>query len=438
MSRPNLSLLSPDTLFAFPFFGIYIALYRDPKGVILAALLILYVLIDVLWPWSKLDDSPTVQRRILLAKLTLVLLAIGTVVVLPTILLMAVRLSTGSTEVISDSMAQIEVGLDFLRQGLNPYAQDYSQTLMAQVPYLMSGVTQNPALYSLPYPPLIFEVSYPVYLLWSVIFGWWDQRIIFMLALVVSLFVISLVTNDPARKLILTMLLGLNPMLMVGFLVGMNDIFAVVWLALTVVLFYRGRVGLAGAMLALALAAKQTVWFIAPFFLAWILVEQGVIEWPLRVERIKSTLKLLMPAGIVLAITLLPFFFWGPSDFIEGILGSPLGASTQPAVIEGVGLGRLLLDLGIIPNAVAQYPFAAWQALLGLPVLVLLLGHQYKNGDPRLIWIHGACFGMVIGFFSREFFDRFVGFYLVVAALGALADPVADPLKRVNQNVVAS
>jgi len=412
-------LLSLDTLIAFPLFGIYINLYRDPKGVILSGLLIIYLIIDIFWPWVRISARPIALRRVFLAKLVLILLAVALVTFLPTALIVAERLQTGSPTTFNDSLAQVEAGLDFLGHGLNPYSQDYSHTLVAQVPYFdANGPVENPAFHNFAYLPVFLEFSFPFYWAFTKVFGWWDERLVYMLMLLVSLVVCLQVSRAPDRKLSLMLLLGLNPMIMLLFIVGTNENFPLMWVLLAAVLVQRGKNIWGWMMLALAVASKQTTWFIVPFALVY-----NLGQWPWNRQKITSALRPFMPAALVLLVAVLPFFVWDVRSFLGGTFGYLLGASSTPAAIDGVGLGGFLLQTGVVKGVFDNYPFGLWQLAIGGPLALALLWHQYRRNDLRLIWIHGACLGIVLTFLSRIFLERYLGFYLVMAAVGALADP---------------
>jgi hypothetical protein len=423
---PGQPILSLDTLFAFPFFGIYILLYKDPKGVMLSALLIIYLVVDIVWPWIRISSQPILQRRVLLVKLVLILLAVGLVVFVPAGLIVAERLRTGSPTTFNDSLAQVEAGLDFLKQGLNPYSQDFSHTLVAQVPYFdANGPLPNPAFQHFAYLPLFLEFSFPFYLVFRGLFGWWDERLLYMLMLLVSLGALLQLSREPARKLSLVILAGLNPMIMLLFIAGTNEIFPLMWLTLAAAFLIRRRTGWGWAMLALGVASKQTVWFVVPYALVY-----GLGQPPWNRKRFSQALRPLIPAGLVLMITFLPFLLWDARSFVEDAFGYLLGAGSAPAAIDGVGLGGLLLQLGVIHGGFDSYPFVLWQLAIGGPLALFLLWLQIRRNDLRLIWVYGACLGIVMTFLSRIFLDRYLGFYLVVAAMGALADPQEIALSR--------
>jgi hypothetical protein len=426
-------LLSVDAILAFAFLGVYIALYRDPKGVVLSALLILYIVVDIFWPWQRLADHPKIRHWAFLAKLTLLLLAISLITLLPTLLLVIERLQTGSPLLISDSMAQIEVGLGFLQQGLNPYAQDFTNTIMGQVPFDLSGITQNPGLQHFAYLPMFLEFSFPFYATFVKFLGWWDQRVLYTLMLLVSLGTVTQLSREPASKLSLLMLVGLNPMMMPSFSAGMSEVFPLMWLVLSALFFNRGRMTWGWIMLAIAVASKQTAWFFAVFAITQVLCQQLAQGHLKRLETIKVTFRQAWPALLILALSFLPFVVWNAHAFAEDTFEFLVGGSSTLAVIAGVGLGGLLLSLGVIHSAVDSYPFSIWQLVFGGPLLVGLLYHQYRYRDPRMIWVYGACLGVVLTFLSRVFADRYFGFYLAVAALGALADaPTPAPKKLVE------
>lgn len=416
----NRAPLSFDALVFVALCGIYVVTYRlDPKGIILAALVVVYLLVDVLCPWEALTRAEPAFRRVFLGKQALLLFAIALVTFLPTALWVRERRSTGSLAQVKDSVAQIEAGLEFMRTGASPYGQDYSNTPMGAMPFLVNGLTENPALHHVIYLPFFFEFSYPFYLTSLKLWGWWDQRLLYMALLAVCLGLLVQIPSHPASKLAFLPLLGLNPM-MIEFPWGGNDIFPLIWIVSSAVLLYRGRRTLAAMSLALAVASKQTAWFLVPCFLAFLLG-----PWPWRRGALVRAAREVWPAGVVLALTLAPFLLTNPRGFLADTLGFILGLSSFPAFVAGVGFGQLLFDLRLV-SAAGKYPFWLWQAGLGLPLLLVLMTQQIRHNHKRLIWVHGACLGLVVNFFGRVFFDSYMGFYLVVALLGTLADPAGD------------
>jgi len=346
-------------------------------------------------------------------------LAIAVATFLPTSLWVAARRSAGSTATVQDSLLQIEAGLDFIRRGESPYGQDYSNTPMGHLRFEVHGLTENPALHHVIYLPFFFEFSYPFYTAALKLWGWWDQRLLYMALLAVCLGCLFQLTRSAASRLGLLPLLGLNPMLMLAFLQGGNDVFPLTFVALSAWLLYRRQLTLSMIMLALAVASKHTAWFVVPFFLIHMLG-----PWPWKRRAAVRVARQAWPAVVVLAVSLGPFLLTDPRGLIMDTLGYILGLSPNPVYIAGVGFGELLFRLGVV-QVTGNYPFWLWQIGIGLPLLIWLAAYQIRHRDPRRIWIDGACFGIIVSFFGRVFFDSYLGFYLVVAALGALADPVS-------------
>src|SRR5258708_33687778 len=110
---------------------------------------------------------------------------------------------------------------------------------------------------------MFLEFSFPFYATFVKFLGWWDQRVLYTLMLLVSLGTVTQLSRDPALKLSLLMLVGLNPMMMPSFSAGMSEVFPLMWLILSALFFNRGRMTWGLIMLAIAVASKQTAWLFA-------------------------------------------------------------------------------------------------------------------------------------------------------------------------------
>jgi hypothetical protein len=137
----------------------------------------------------------------------------------------------------------------------------------------------------------------------------------------------------------------------------------------------------------------------------------------------------------VCVLSFVPFLLTNPQGVLADTLGFILGLAASPAFITGSGFGQALLNLGVV-EVDGQYPFWLWQLGIGLPLMIGLVVQQVRQPDPRRIWVYGACLGLVVNFFGRVFFDSYMGFYVVAALLGGLADPVAEPPAGAARQVI--
>src|SRR5439155_21530779 len=95
----------------------------------------------------------------------------------------------------------------------------------------------------------------------------------------------------PMSKLVLLMVLGLNPIMGSDVIFGQNDSFVLFWIVAALWLARRGWTYddvrgaahgsayrlMAGAAFALGCASKPTAWFLAPFYLAYVIGERPVL-----------------------------------------------------------------------------------------------------------------------------------------------------------------
>ena len=103
---------------------------------------------------------------------------------------------------------QTEATIDFLLQGKNPYREDYTATPMAT----WGHPDFRTALYHYPYLPWTFVFSAPFYLVGQVV-GFYDQRIVYLLLLTVTLFLVPRLADTKRTQLALVALIGLNPLM---------------------------------------------------------------------------------------------------------------------------------------------------------------------------------------------------------------------------------
>jgi hypothetical protein len=411
-------LMSWDAWLFLALSVLYIKLYEDPKGVLLVFALALYVAIDLFWPWQHLPAYGAVLRRVYTIKLGLVLLAVVLMALMPAALWIVKRRASAPHLYAHDGLLQTEAAMDFMRQGLNPYAQDYSDTPLGQREFEEEGLTINPALDYVAYMPFLFEFSYPFYRMGLALWGWWDQRMLYIPILVVLLGLLPLLTRRPWARLCLVLLVGLNPLLMLGFIEGRNDVFELLLLLVAALALQRGRPALGFASLMLAAATKQTAWFVTPFYALYV---AGRDFW--RRSAWGCWVRKLSPGLLVFGLAVLPFLIWDPAALLSDTLGIITSSSAAPTIAKGYGLGELLLDIGVLPHVTAPFPFGVFQLAVGIPALAGLAFWLYRRADVRLIWACGALLMLITGLAGRFFMDNHVGLVFVLLALAAFSGP---------------
>jgi hypothetical protein len=226
------------------------------------------------------------------------------------------------------------------------------------------------------YPALSFLLITPF-----VALGW-DTNRLYVLCLIAAMALVVLRTPTGLRPFMLTAVLGAASL--AAFTVsGSADLLYV--LPLAVAWLWRERRWSAIAY-GIAAATKQLAWFFAPFYLIAVVTMHG---WREGLRRSAIS------AG-VFAATNLPFIFWHPADWLEGVM-TPL---SEPMFPRGAGLVFLGTNGGL-----PLLPASAYLALEGLCGLVCLaVAWRSRRTSPEL----GAVLALVPLFFAwRSLFSYF-------------------------------
>jgi len=306
---------------------------------------------------------------------------------------------------IHDGAMQVETALNFLWRGKNPYAEDYGQTQFGQLAtniFTTQGVVlPNPAINHFIYLPANLIISAPFYFLFKAVSGFYDQRIIYLLAFVVCLFTIDSLFTEESKKRILTAALLFNPLFLWFFIDGRDDIFVLTWLLLTLLYLKKEKFLTSGAMLAIACTTKQTAWFFVPFYYAYLYFRNK--DWQTVIRK-----TWLFPALFVLIVT--PFIIWNPKAFFEAVMAYPLGMSKTSYPINGFGVSVLLYKMGFANSLTDALPM--W--ILQIPIVSFvgyhLLKRQKRENSLSRIVFNYAVVLLVFWFFSRFFHDNYVGY----------------------------
>ncbi|MCI0474874.1 MAG: glycosyltransferase 87 family protein, partial [Anaerolineales bacterium] len=317
------------------------------------------------------------------------------------------RRATAPYEHIHDGAIQTEQAINFLLARKNPYVENYIQTPMAQWhKYFGLAPRDNPALFYLPYLPLTFIAPLPFFPAFQAALGFFDLRMYQLIVFVGLFFLLFQLTQEWDRKLALAILVALNPLFVPTFIEGRNDVVVLWWLVLALYFLQRRRIALASIALGLACVVKATAWFAVPFFLAhlWLTGFRQPRAWMTRV---------LLPLLSVGMIFVAPFLVWDARAFIDGALWYQSSAYR----IAGQGFSRWVLELGLVANEAAAFPFTFFQVMIGAPVLIVLTRWQTARPTLQRMVAAMAVFGFVIGYFGRAFADNHMGFVLSLALL---------------------
>lgn len=314
-----------------------------------------------------------------------------------------VRHKTHPAYMIHDIIIQQEAAIRFLLHGRNPYATTYFDTPLAVWHY--SDKDTNPALYHFVMQPFYLIFAIPFYLISNRLFGFFDGRIPLFFLFFTLIFLAGKLVKDKSKKLLFMILIAFNPAMLGFTLEGRSDIFMFAFLFLGLYLLHMKKYFVAGIPMALAFAVKQSVWPILPFYIAFIYFKN---------KNLRKTLRDLLPFVITFTAITLPFFFWNPKAFLDSTIFYLSGNIPHGYPISGYGLGMILSQMGIIKDASQYYPFQIWQALIGIPILVILIKNLKNNlRVSRLILIYGI-FLFVFWYFSRYLNNSHLGYLSLV------------------------
>jgi hypothetical protein len=380
-----------------------------PATILLIAAVVGYFVLDLIDA-----RSDRARRRVLRGKWLLVVIAIGVIALAPLLMNILVRQQSAPYLHAHDGMIQTEAAVQFVLSGKNPYAETYYQTPLALAPFDVKGISVNPALEHFAYLPLTFLLPSPL----AVVSGkGFDLRYLHLIFFIAMLLVAAQLTQNPQKRLLLVMALGLNPLFVGPLAEGRNDVLVLSWLIFTWALLQRGRITVSAITLALACGTKHPAVVFVPFYFVY-LSQRG--SWRERMKRVQQPF--LIWAALT-ALIIAPWFLLNPGAFVDDTVSYLNGTSAVSYPISGFSFGMLLVSLGLLPSSMAQFPFGVLQIAIGLPTAFWLLRRQWR--DPSLpAAIAGFSILLFISqFFSRIFNDNYLGLIIALMAVAALMDP---------------
>jgi 4-amino-4-deoxy-L-arabinose transferase-like glycosyltransferase len=398
----------------------------DPIGLLLivAALgfLLVYLLIN------EFSRSGQVRYG---ASLAIIWAIVALTVFAPSLKLVLLRQNSGPGSYSHDGgVIQTEATIEYLLQGRNPYVENYLQTPMAEW-----GINEfRTALYHFPYLPWTFLFSAPFKLLAAAIFGWYDQRFVYLLLFALTLLLLPGLGTQPKAKLLLVMLIALNPIMGSDLIYGQNDSFVLAWIVLSLWLWKRGQHSESrrgwtwgsSAVFGLACASKPTAWFFAPFYLLLLVGSQTAQTRRRPGEWLLEACRLAWPAVATAAVIILPYLIWDAKAMFDDVWRWSNGTSDTAYQIWGWGASNLVLAFGWVQSRFDYWPFWLPEVLVGLPLAAALLWRQaHDNNVGRALWSYGLLL-LAFLFVSRFLNENYLGYAAALLALGALAGQGAD------------
>lgn len=365
-------------------------------------LVALYWALD-LWP----HDQSTPHPRLELSKTAVLWLIIALMVILPTLLMVIASATvTAPHSFMHDGAVQTRAAVNFLLEGRNPYAENYLATPLANWPVPFPELTENPALYHFVYLPVAFLLPLPFQALWPA----FDQRLLFLVFLVAVLVLGSQLMPSHTHRRLWIIIVALNPLFVAPFIEGRNDIILLFAVIVMVVCLTHQRPIAAALALALACATKQLAWPLVPFAFLFI---AGAGDLRTRLTRA-------LPAGVVFTLAfsllILPFLLWDAPAFIDDTFTYVAGGGSTSFPIAGFGFSALLVETGLVASSTAAFPHSLLQISLTLPILIVLSLRQLQANTLANLLLHYALVLFVFTFFSRIFFDNYLGYITTLFA----------------------
>lgn len=397
----------------------------DPVG-----LLLIVAAIGCLLCYLLIAEFVRRERLRYLGSLAMIWVIVLLTIVAPSIKLILLRQGSGPASYSHDGgVIQTEATIVYLLEGRNPYVEDYIATPMAEW-----GIDEfRTALYHYPYLPWTFLFSAPFRLLADATIGWYDQRFVYLLLFIIMLLLAPGLARGRQNKLLLVMLLGLNPIMGSDLIFGQNDSFVLGWIVLSLWLYGHGQAPAAGrgwqiasaAVFGLACASKPTAWFLLPFYL--LLIASGdprdLWRWPWA--WLSRAWQAGWPTLAVVVFIVGPYAVWNPGALFDDVWRWSAGTSETAYQIWGWGASNLVLALGWVRDRFAYWPFWLTELLIGLPLMLALLKGQASDNTPaRATWSY-ALFLLAFFFFSRFLNENYLGYILAFFVLGVLVDTVA-------------
>lgn len=394
----------------------------DPVG-----LLLIVGAVGGLLAYLLVDEFLGSERARYWLKLALIWIIVVLTVFAPSLKLILLRQGSGPASYSHDGgVIQTEATIGFVLQGRNPYTEDYLATPMADW-----GINEfRTALYHYPYLPWTFIFATPFSLLFKTLFGWYDQRFVYLLLFAVTLLLLPGLARGRQARLLLLMLIGLNPIMGSDLIYGQNDSFVLAWIVLSLWLWFRscrgrnrrGWLMASAAVLGLACASKPTAWFLAPFYLLLLAGGDPADLWRRPLAWGARAWRAAWPALGVATLIMAPFFLWNPGAMVDDVWRWSNGTSDTAYQIWGWGAANLVLALGWVRSRFDYWPFWLPQLVIGLPLLLALIGRQARENTPgRALWSYGL-FLLVFFFVSRFLNENYLGYVLACLVIGALAD----------------
>lgn len=331
-----------------------------------------------------------------------------------TVTAMVDRARTAPVLGVHDIILQQEAAMRYLIVGKNPYKETYFGTPMEAFHYAEIGNDNavNPALYHFVMPPWYLLFPFTFYYTVRPVVGFFDGRMALLFTMVMLLASLWYWFKNKATARLAIIITALSPAVVNYFVEGRSDVFALAWLVVSIVLLEKKRYVWSAIMMALAVLSKQTTWFILPFY--------GWLFWYKTKDHMAVFWKSVVAAIIVGSIITIPFLVWDYHAFLDSVIFYLSGTSTHSYPVSGYGLGMVLYAAGVIKDIHAYYPFSVWQAIICIPLFIMLMKSCITSRTQSRMLLAYAVFLMVFWYLSRYFNNSHLGYLSMVFALAGL------------------
>ena len=305
---------------------------------------------------------------------------------------------------VHDNPLQLEAAVNFLKHGKNPYTENYYNTPQQD----WYAEKENPALHHLVTLPfyVLFSlfISYPAQLF----LGYFDERIVHFISLLISLALIWRLVKNTYKKVIYLSLFAFNPLLTHFFIEGRNDIFVFCLVFLCLYFLYAQKILYSSFFLGLALVSKQSSWLLGPLFILYIFLSQP--QGLAFIKKIKKTIFATYPLFLITLFFIVPFLISDFKSFIEDTIYYPGGNLTTSFPMTGMGLSYVLVKMHVVKNGMGYFPFMIVQAIFAIPWLVYAYLQIKIKKLVYLLTFSFTIFLFIFWYFSRFFIDNYLGF----------------------------
>jgi Dolichyl-phosphate-mannose-protein mannosyltransferase len=317
------------------------------------------------------------------------------------------HLMPSTTALIGDGAYQMQLARNVLMRGVDPYGFNYVGTGLERAPW--NQPFPNPSLHHLDYWPGTIVLPLPVQAAFQGVLGWWDERIWLMLAAIAVWILLRRLVPGPAGRMaaIAFFLIPGHSLLAI---LGDNDLPMVALLLAATLATANRKFLVAGLLMGLAIATKQTSLIAVPILVAYAVGQN--VGWR----------EFLRAAGVAVAavcLLLAPFVLWNAGAFVADTLLFNFAGGAEAYPIQGLGLSSILLEAGIIHGARDAFPFLLIQLPLVIAVWLLAWRRliRYPLASELIVWAGLAFF---VFLFTNRFAQQtyiLLGVELMLAGL---------------------